>query len=1458
MRLSSALALSLLGFAGAAPPGLDSCDGSAQCQQYGDVGAVCSAGACVCSHLYTRPTRYTPVCLLRGAPASLVPVFVAIRFPAGLFEEYTPEAEKETLAALALATDGRFKYHFAVEGSVLISGEVLSAAADATPAAADAMLAAFVEELTTNGGGKFARKYPAAMIALQPGGAAPVMASTLAKAPCWVEAAAATLLDAGKCHARTCEEGYRWKLVSGAGACVEASPSLSNWELAAIVIACVLLVLVCWGAACYGWAALYGPDAYKAVPPKAGSSADDEEQQHWGDGAAPRPASRNTQHFSNADLDDQMPAASERVALRCGSGESVASDESRFFEDTDGIVRLKELGSTVYVEPSETSRHPLAGGSISSRSEPLVIMAGSMNPLVSPSVREREANSRLDDRGLTANAPDGVIAGGDRQRPPPLDFDLTSTATAEPIVEQTSPVHVDVVTRKGTFGFRGKNGNPMIAIQSGESSRPFTVPHVQQTTSASDTHESDSDDSSSAETILTPGGVALEMTTHSRGTLVVEPSTPADAESPVVVCKTVSTISGSGSGSGSGQTEEDAEECLPPKTPVLGFAADPAATAFATRPAAGLLEGGAPMTVVRTRSNDSWFCPRANTDGGSRIEVGLASTTGSRGTGAPGLRSGALAALRRARSNGSLADTSGQGEGNRGSMERKRGGSSFSSSVVGKHQGQRIDLADAEAYARSDVAGEEAAARRGIAAGTTGPGLFYSEPTESAVATLSPVFLGASLPDSLVGGGAATEARCDTVRKQPARGREASSEGGTGACNAADPAMQPGAHLSGEPSSNDGAAQAGASYAAHPATHLSGDPSSKDGTAQASTSYAAHPAMQPGAHLNGEPSSTDSAAQAGASYAAHPATHLSGDPSSKDGTAQAGTSYAAHPAVQPGANLKGDPSSKAGASYAAHPAMQPGANLNGEPSSKDGAAQADEPPPNGASHAAHPANQRGAHPGGKPSSRDGAAQADEASPNGTSSAGHPATQPGGKPSSKDSAAQAGEPSPNSTSHTAAGGKPSSKDGAAQADEPSPNGTSYTAHPADGKPSSKDGAAQAGEPLPNGTSHTAHPAKQPGSKPSSKDSAAQAGEPLPNGTSHTAHPAKQPGSKPSSKDSAAQAGETLPNGTSSTAHPAAPGKPLSKDGAAQAGEPSPHGTAHAAVGTALAAGAAAASKVLRALRQHKDRSRFLKAIVSWKDGEAQRRNWLAKGKAGSLGCRIDARMRVTALAEGCPAEKAGVRVGDLIVVLQCSGRGGQNVRFPVPNRAAFLDAVGPQNEVFEGKSIQVGVVRGEREQRAWLARNLTPPPSRTAPEADAWLRAADEAEAAVDVVVGPESEQAGCQRRKMFAEYKMKRRLRAMNLDLVMDMISDPDKARAFTFSVFASAADASGRARAHAVSSVLEQMTDCCGCDRASSFEAKRLFYAADLHAQGYGTVSSLGSSVAISIVISTADDDIT
>ena len=62
--------------------------------------------------------------------------------------------------------------------------------------------------------------------------------------------------------------------------------------------------------------------------------------------------------------------------------------------------------------------------------------------------------------------------------------------------------------------------------------------------------------------------------------------------------------------------------------------------------------------------------------------------------------------------------------------------------------------------------------------------------------------------------------------------------------------------------------------------------------------------------------------------------------------------------------------------------------------------------------------------------------------------------------------------------------------------------------------------------------------------------------------------------------------------------------------------------------------------------------------------------------------------------------AGIKGGDLIVAVTADGRGGIPVKSAVQSRERYLQCVGPQNEVFEGSTIVLTVIRDKAAQAKW--------------------------------------------------------------------------------------------------------------------------------------------------------------
>eukprot|EP00754_Rhynchopus_humris_P015981 Rhum_TRINITY_DN14488_c13_g1::Rhum_TRINITY_DN14488_c13_g1_i3::g.92669::m.92669 len=262
-------------------------------------------------------------------------------------------------------------------------------------------------------------------------------------------------------------------------------------------------------------------------------------------------------------------------------------------------------------------------------------------------------------------------------------------------------------------------------------------------------------------------------------------------------------------------------------------------------------------------------------------------------------------------------------------------------------------------------------------------------------------------------------------------------------------------------------------------------------------------------------------------------------------------------------------------------------------------------------------------------------------------------------------------------------------------------------------------------------------------------------------------------------------------------------------------------------------------VMRALKRNVYRRRFVGDLAAFKAAEAERLNTIRNGKAGSIGCAVDPanmKVREKAFKADGAAGSGGMKPGDLIAGVTSKGRGGKPVFNATPKTVWFLASVGPPNGVFEGSSVTVHVIRNEAAQQDFLARSSAIKiSSRTDKDVPQYKAVLDSVESiACNVTMQAESDGAKRTRVKKLTARKKELNIEKMDIDLVNNFMSDPDKAREQTKAVFLQAdKDASGKLEKDEIAGVFTIMSESTGCPNPSKLELDVLFYNMDEDCSG-------------------------
>eukprot|EP01060_Flectonema_neradi_P024068 TRINITY_DN325_c0_g1_i10.p1 TRINITY_DN325_c0_g1~~TRINITY_DN325_c0_g1_i10.p1 ORF type:complete len:426 (+),score=73.27 TRINITY_DN325_c0_g1_i10:2-1279(+) len=213
---------------------------------------------------------------------------------------------------------------------------------------------------------------------------------------------------------------------------------------------------------------------------------------------------------------------------------------------------------------------------------------------------------------------------------------------------------------------------------------------------------------------------------------------------------------------------------------------------------------------------------------------------------------------------------------------------------------------------------------------------------------------------------------------------------------------------------------------------------------------------------------------------------------------------------------------------------------------------------------------------------------------------------------------------------------------------------------------------------------------------------------------------------------------------------------------------------------------AARKLQRCWNRYLNVRSYKKRLELWKQQEEARRMRISDGVAGSIRMAIDKEMKVHKLQADGPAEAAGIKVGDILLVVQRIGRGGASFNHPLRSMHDFGEAVGPQSEVFCGTAIKIYAATTDEQKKKWM---------NSASESDStlkgWMARVEAVSPIVyEVTLGVENEDARMARMEKMATAA---KGEGMNVDvgLLESFWSDPNKCKQFVMSAF-NKTDASG------------------------------------------------------------------
>eukprot|EP01061_Rhynchopus_euleeides_P022497 TRINITY_DN3668_c0_g1_i1.p1 TRINITY_DN3668_c0_g1~~TRINITY_DN3668_c0_g1_i1.p1 ORF type:complete len:300 (+),score=155.35 TRINITY_DN3668_c0_g1_i1:58-900(+) len=234
----------------------------------------------------------------------------------------------------------------------------------------------------------------------------------------------------------------------------------------------------------------------------------------------------------------------------------------------------------------------------------------------------------------------------------------------------------------------------------------------------------------------------------------------------------------------------------------------------------------------------------------------------------------------------------------------------------------------------------------------------------------------------------------------------------------------------------------------------------------------------------------------------------------------------------------------------------------------------------------------------------------------------------------------------------------------------------------------------------------------------------------------------------------------------------------------------------------------------------------------KDRMLARRKLLNEGKAGSLGIALDENMVVKSVKGS-----SGLKAGDLVVVVSTTEEDddfddNDKEQRPVRNRRQFMEACGPRSDIFEGCTLPITVIRDAADQKAFQEK------AKSLSKDKAWLSEVKKMTTQTfKIKVMPETEGVRNTRLKKIRKIKDEKKLKDLDVDLVVNFMSDPRAARLYSRKVFDAAdKDKSGTLTKDEVVNVFTEITAHTGCKVPSKGDIKDLFKLMDLNGSGHIT----------------------
>eukprot|EP01063_Lacrimia_lanifica_P023181 TRINITY_DN3066_c0_g1_i3.p1 TRINITY_DN3066_c0_g1~~TRINITY_DN3066_c0_g1_i3.p1 ORF type:complete len:677 (+),score=359.09 TRINITY_DN3066_c0_g1_i3:103-2133(+) len=256
-----------------------------------------------------------------------------------------------------------------------------------------------------------------------------------------------------------------------------------------------------------------------------------------------------------------------------------------------------------------------------------------------------------------------------------------------------------------------------------------------------------------------------------------------------------------------------------------------------------------------------------------------------------------------------------------------------------------------------------------------------------------------------------------------------------------------------------------------------------------------------------------------------------------------------------------------------------------------------------------------------------------------------------------------------------------------------------------------------------------------------------------------------------------------------------------------------------------------------------RKEYEAQVSRWQSLERERRHTLTMKPTGSLGIALNQDMTIKGIRPDSAADRAGFKVGDLIVGALIYGRGGAPTLYPIAKPGNMTSVIGPKFGVFEGTELEVRIIRDEDDKALFKARR-----SKLGDlgdeiddnEARAYFKCLEKDDGSniapmVPVTMGAETENTIRTKRKEMQKMKDKglsdgnTQLEKLDIDLLMDFNTSPEKAKVFSRQFFDAAdADKSGQLSFEELKGVFSAINRDLAFDELNDEDAQRLFFLMD------------------------------